>query len=107
MKKINEEAQSEFQHLKTDFVQKLEKLDENAVWDRFTIAFFGETNAGKSTIIEALRISMLEDQKFKNIEVKKSLDRDIDELNKKLEEVITSITASKQNKIKDLTSQLE
>ena len=29
---------------------------EEAVWDKLTIAFFGETNAGKSTIIETLRI---------------------------------------------------
>lgn len=107
VKKINEETQTEFQHLRTDFVQKLEKLDENAVWDRFTIAFFGETNAGKSTIIEALRISMLEDQKFKNFEAKKCFYLDIAELNNKLEEVVASITASKQNKIKELNSQLE
>ncbi len=31
-------------------------LDRHAEWEKFTIAFFGETNAGKSTIIESLRI---------------------------------------------------
>ncbi|WP_333676598.1 hypothetical protein [Dyella sp.] len=31
-------------------------LDRHAEWEKFTIAFFGETNAGKSTIIETLRI---------------------------------------------------
>jgi len=29
---------------------------ENTVWDRLVIAFFGETNAGKSTIVETFRI---------------------------------------------------
>src|SRR5690606_10716285 len=57
VKKVNDEVHSDLQYLRNEFVQKLIKLDENAVWDKFTIAFFGETNAGKSTIIEALRIS--------------------------------------------------
>lgn len=46
---------------KLDEMQKklsseLEELERNVEWDTFTIAFFGETNAGKSTIIESLRI---------------------------------------------------
>ena len=32
------------------------ELKNNQEWNDFTIAFYGETNAGKSTIIEALRI---------------------------------------------------
>lgn len=38
------------------FNDELAMLDTNAEWDKFTIAFFGETNAGKSTIVESLRI---------------------------------------------------
>ena len=38
------------------FDGELERLEKHAEWDKFTIAFFGETNAGKSTIIESLRI---------------------------------------------------
>ena len=38
------------------FSSELEELERNVEWDTFTIAFFGETNAGKSTIIESLRI---------------------------------------------------
>jgi len=41
-------------------ISDLEKYGE---WDTYTIAFFGETNAGKSTIIEALRIFFQESTK--------------------------------------------
>lgn len=44
------------QTLQDNFNQKLSYLEEHAEWDKFTLAFFGETNAGKSTIIESLRI---------------------------------------------------
>ncbi|MEG2568796.1 MAG: dynamin family protein, partial [Acinetobacter sp.] len=36
----------------------------NAEWETFTIAFYGETNAGKSTVIEALRILLKEESKL-------------------------------------------
>lgn len=38
------------------FDHELGLLEKHAEWENFTIAFFGETNAGKSTIIESLRI---------------------------------------------------
>ncbi|HZW12804.1 MAG TPA: hypothetical protein VFF81_06395 [Noviherbaspirillum sp.] len=43
--------------------KKVTELESNAEWDEFTIAFYGETNAGKSTIIEALRIHFSEASK--------------------------------------------
>jgi hypothetical protein len=36
------------------FEEKIRDLDEELVWDGLCIGFFGETNAGKSTLIEAL-----------------------------------------------------
>ncbi|MFJ5337400.1 hypothetical protein ACIPTZ_21080 [Pectobacterium sp. CHL-2024] len=42
--------------MKARFDGEISYLEEHAEWDKFTIAFFGETNAGKSTIIESLRI---------------------------------------------------
>jgi len=42
----------------------LEHLEKNAEWDVFTIAFYGETNAGKSTLIETLRILLSESSKI-------------------------------------------
>ena len=58
---------TQFSQIKSSFVTALdEEINissremkssiEEAVWDKLTIAFFGETNAGKSTIIETLRI---------------------------------------------------
>jgi hypothetical protein len=42
----------------------IKELKENQEWDIFTIAFYGETNAGKSTIIESLRIYFQEKTKL-------------------------------------------
>lgn len=42
--------------LNIEFKSEIEKLKNSSEWDKFCIAFFGETNAGKSTIIESLRI---------------------------------------------------
>ena len=42
--------------LNDEFQGEIEKLKTSSEWDKFCIAFFGETNAGKSTIIETLRI---------------------------------------------------
>ena len=42
--------------MKSRFDGEISYLGKHAEWDNFTIAFFGETNAGKSTIIESLRI---------------------------------------------------
>ena len=49
--------QSELQTLLTE-------LEKNAEWSTFTIAFYGETGAGKSTIIETLRILLREPSKL-------------------------------------------
>ncbi|NIE66709.1 hypothetical protein [Burkholderia sp. Ax-1719] len=43
-----------------DLAKRIETLQRYARWDKFTIAFYGETNAGKSTIIETLRILLQE-----------------------------------------------
>ena len=58
----------DFVSIQSCFIDKFEsKIDEakfqlkesleDTVWDNLVIAFFGETNAGKSTIIETFRIS--------------------------------------------------
>ena len=39
-----------------DSMNKLGEIKTGARWDKLAIAFFGETNAGKSTIIETFRI---------------------------------------------------
>lgn len=56
------------QTIRGRFDGELKLLEENAEWDRFTIAFFGETNAGKSTIIESLRILFNEESRRQLLE---------------------------------------
>lgn len=50
-------------HIQTHFDSELHQLKTHAEWDTFTLAFFGETNAGKSTIIESLRILFKEESR--------------------------------------------
>lgn len=61
--KINESKQIlKFQQAEIE--SEIDKLKSNAEWEYFTIAFFGETNAGKSTLIETLRILFAEQSKM-------------------------------------------
>lgn len=50
------------------FDGELDLLQQHAEWDKFTLAFFGETNAGKSTIIESLRILFKEESRQQLLE---------------------------------------
>ncbi len=47
---------SHFEELNNAFETEIKQLEESSEWDKLCIAFFGETNAGKSTLIESLRI---------------------------------------------------
>jgi hypothetical protein len=49
-------SQQLLNNLYGDITAKLNELEKHAEWNTFTIALYGETNAGKSTIIETLRI---------------------------------------------------
>ena len=57
-------AKEIFRILKDEINEEYSALSKNAEWDRFTIAFYGETNAGKSTIIEVLRLLLNEETKM-------------------------------------------
>lgn len=63
LKESKESAISKLTTLQNELVVDLESLKKNADWDTFTIAFYGETNAGKSTLIETLRILLNEPSK--------------------------------------------
>ena len=60
-------ANSEFKNIQNAYINsitsciekaktRMQEVETGAVWDNLVIAFFGETNAGKSTIIETFRI---------------------------------------------------
>nr|WP_240446656.1 GTPase [Helicobacter pylori] len=56
LRKFNQKALEKFKNLESEGLKGLESLKNNGEWEKFTIAFYGETGAGKSTIIECLRL---------------------------------------------------
>ncbi len=63
LQKFNQEALEVFQKLESKSLKELESLKNNEEWENFTIAFYGETGAGKSTLIECLRMFFKEQSK--------------------------------------------
>ncbi|KHL85567.1 GTPase [Helicobacter pylori] len=74
LKQFNQEALEVFQKLEFKSLKELESLKNNEEWENFTIAFYGETNAGKSTLIECLRLFFKERSKMDQQERFKRLD---------------------------------
>ncbi|PUD02653.1 Elf4 domain-containing protein [Helicobacter pylori] len=64
LKRFNQEALKVFQKLESKSLKELESLKNNGEWENFTIAFYGETGAGKSTLIECLRLFFKERSKM-------------------------------------------
>ncbi len=64
LKQFNQEALKVFQQLEFESLKELESLKNNEEWENFTIAFYGETGAGKSTLIECLRLFFKEQSKI-------------------------------------------
>ncbi|MGL2911551.1 GTPase [Helicobacter pylori] len=64
LKRFNQEALEVFQKLERESLKELESLKNNEEWEKFTIAFYGETGAGKSTLIECLRLFFKEPSKM-------------------------------------------
>lgn len=64
LKQFNQEALEVFQKLERESLKELESLKNNEEWENFTIAFYGETGAGKSTLIECLRLFFKERSKM-------------------------------------------
>lgn len=73
------------------FSSELEELERNVEWHTFTIAFFGETNAGKSTIIESLRILFDEESRAKLLQEN---DRDLAKYEHALESHVERVRAA-------------
>ncbi|GAA9384297.1 hypothetical protein BTM416_08560 [Helicobacter pylori] len=56
LRAFNQESLEKFKNLESEGLKELESLKNNEEWENFTIAFYGETGAGKSTLIECLRL---------------------------------------------------
>ncbi|MCG3717833.1 hypothetical protein L5F50_01445 [Aliarcobacter butzleri] len=61
------------------FNKELDDLKKYQEWNDLTIAFYGETNAGKSTIIEALRLYFKEENKVNSQNEFKKINKSIEE----------------------------
>ncbi|MFT2723204.1 GTPase [Helicobacter pylori] len=64
LREFNQEALKVFKNLESEGLKELESLKNNEEWEKFTIAFYGETGAGKSTLIECLRLFFKEPSKM-------------------------------------------
>ncbi|RVZ97565.1 GTPase [Helicobacter pylori] len=64
LRAFNQEALEKFKKLESESLKELESLKNNEEWEKFTIAFYGETGAGKSTLIECLRLFFKEPSKM-------------------------------------------
>ncbi|TQR31301.1 hypothetical protein DMB92_06315 [Campylobacter sp. MIT 99-7217] len=107
---VNQNALQIFEKFEEENTKELEELAKNQEWDSFTIAFYGETNAGKSTLIEALRIYFKEESKQKqefefdqiypnyerNLKFSEELSLELDALNSRVKDL--------EPKIKELES---
>ncbi|MEL7937765.1 hypothetical protein [Pseudomonas delhiensis] len=70
-------AKDALQGIERDLNQSIEELRQNAEWKTFTLAFYGETNAGKSTLIESLRILLKESSKMQQRERFRTLQKQL------------------------------
>ncbi len=78
LRAFSQEALKKFKKLESESLKELESLKNNEEWENFTIAFYGETGAGKSTLIECLRLffkepsKMDQQERFKRLYAKKN-----------------------------------
>ncbi len=77
LRAFNQKALEEFKNLESESLKELESLKNNEEWEKFTIAFYGETGAGKSTLIECLRLFFKEPSKMDQQERFKRLYEDV------------------------------
>lgn len=106
----NQQLQSmvtQLQSLHDGFNQKLTWLQKHAEWDKFTLAFFGETNAGKSTIIESLRILFDEESRRKLLQKNhndlEKAELELQEMSERLRSDLGRIYSDVVDKITDIS----
>ena len=74
----------------------LEELHRNSEWSRFTIAFYGETGAGKSTLIETLRILLNEPSKARTRQQYKQVQQQLQASESQLQTLATQVQDTRE-----------
>jgi len=72
-----DEVRKSLEAMNASFKEEIDYLGRHAECEKFTVAFFGETNAGKSTIIESLRIIFNEQARQQLIDANKARIQDL------------------------------
>ncbi|CZQ85603.1 Hypothetical protein Tpal_656 [Trichococcus palustris] len=104
------EAKKKLNGVHKELQTSLEHLAKNAEWDVFTIAFYGETNAGKSTLIETLRILLSEPSKTEERKMFYSSSQAIDQsetILRQFEEDLNQVNISFEKNIVQINEKLE
>lgn len=65
--RIQDRCVGEISNLLNESRAQMEQVMAETVWDKLVIAFFGETNAGKSTIIETFRVMFNDESRLSAI----------------------------------------
>ncbi len=78
--KYTKDAEKKLRVLQVALQGEVNQLKQNSEWQVFTVAFYGETNAGKSTLIEILRILLHEQGKVKERSKYSEINRQINNM---------------------------
>lgn len=94
-----------------NFKEEIDYLGRHAECEKFTVAFFGETNAGKSTIIESLRIIFKEQARQHLIDANEARVEDLQvRFSQGSEQLITELRrhgGTFENRLSNLSSQID
>jgi len=104
-----EKAEEIFGALSAELKNNMASLQRNAEWDTFTIAFYGETNAGKSTIVETMRMMLKEPGKVKQQEEFEAMQARLGITPARLEDLAAAVTEAerKASKLKQELDQVD
>jgi len=95
--RIIEQIKEIIEPFRNELKRNILELQRNVRWDAFVIAFYGETNAGKSTIIETLRIALGEATKAEQRRAFRAKQEQLGLSDAALAELRQAIEAGKRN----------
>ncbi|RDK84012.1 UNVERIFIED_ORG: hypothetical protein DFO82_1515 [Idiomarina abyssalis] len=99
-------TREQLKQLQIELQHQLAELQNNAEWDAFTIAFYGETGAGKSTVIETLRILLNESTKQATQKIYREATNEYETHQRALQQLQETIEIANQ-KLNQLEQQLK